>query len=240
MKGEGAVMFPMTRWTLVERAGSGGEKRALEELCRLYWYPLYAFARSRGHGAEDAEDLTQGFFQRLLSGGMLAQANGGSGRLRSYLLKAFEFDLIDARRHRLRHKRGGGATMVPLDGELAERLWSADAGGEGGVQAFERAWVATVLRAAMAELAESYAARGQAEVFAGLRPFLDPGAERREIEVLERELGLSPAAARQALHRLRERFRLAVRKVIAGTLENPDEAAIQEEFQAFAAILRES
>lgn len=224
----------------MRRAGESGCSIAREELCRLYWYPLYVWARSKGHGPEDAEDLTQDFFQRLLEGRMLALADQEMGRMRSFLLKAFEYDLIDERRRQGRQKRGGGVALVPLDLELAERLWVTDREAATPSQAYERAWVNTVFRAAMESVRQRYVTRGQEALFEALRPWLDASGQDAEVSGLSEATGLNAGAARQALHRIRERFRLAVRETIADTLESPDEAAIEAEFEAFAEILTRS
>lgn len=236
----GSPAFPLTRWTLVQRAGEAGCSVAREELCRLYWYPLYVWARSKGHGPEDAEDLTQGFFQRLLEGRMLALADQERGRMRSFLLKAFAYDLIDERRRQGRQKRGGGAVMIPLDLELAERLWVIDREAGPPAQAFERAWVNTVFRTALESVRQRYVARAQEGLFEALRPWLDGSEHEADVSVMAETAGLNAGAARQAIHRIRERFRLAVRATIADTLESPDEAAIEAEFAAFAEILTRS
>ncbi|MEZ5299309.1 MAG: hypothetical protein R3F11_01360 [Verrucomicrobiales bacterium] len=111
--------FPNTRWTLIEEVRGGGAvgERALAELCAIYWYPVYAYARRGGPALPDAEDIAQGFFAHLLARGDLPKARRAArGRLRSFLLAALKHYIIDLHRKQSAQKRGGGATFIPIDG----------------------------------------------------------------------------------------------------------------------------
>lgn len=235
--------FPATRWSVVAAAGAAGCDRtvastALAELCGLYWYPLYSYARRRGLGPEDAEDATQAFFGSVLEANLFAAADPSLGRLRSFLLKAFGRDLADARRDGARQKRGGGAEIISLDLEMAEGRFLAEPAGGEPVHAFEAAWATTVLESALRRVEADYAKTGRADLFAGLRPCLGAGGAGISDPIqLAAPLGLSDVALRQAISRLRERFRTALRAQIADTLREPTEEAIDEELRSLRAVL---
>ena len=221
--------FPATRWSVVLAAAGEGQpaRAALEELCRLYWFPLYAFARQRGCSPEDAEDETQQFLAEVANGPLLFAATPARGHLRSYLLAAFQRDLIDSHRRTQRMKRGGGAVTVPLDLLTAEdRLEQAAAVTPHA--AFDRAWALTCIESAVAAVAAEYAARGRSGLFQTLRPFLDPESDV-DYTAASHATGLDANALRQAVFRLRQRFRALLRQQIADTLADPSEGNIEEE-----------
>lgn len=237
--------FPATRWSVIAAAGTCGDpaaaRAALDEVCRLYWYPLYAFARRRGLSPEDAEDATQGFFATLLNTNLLGKADPALGRLRSFLLKAFVRDLTDARRDATRQKRGGAAGLVPLELEGAEDRYQAEPAGAEPVHQFEAAWAAVVLASAIRRVERDYVDTGRGALFTALRPFLGSGAAVPPGQTrLAAELGLSDVAFRRALSRLRERFRAALRVQIADTLREPDDATIDDELRSLRTVLASS
>ncbi len=238
-----AAPFPATRWSVVlsARSGSQSSRAALEDLCQLYWRPLYAFARGSGFSAEDAEDRTQEFFARAIIGkDLFAAAEPFLGKLRTFLLTAFQHDLSDARRAAQRQKRGSGR-ITSLDAMLAERhIPPAVAANAEPLRLFEKEWAETVIRASLRGLAAEFEASGKAELFLLLRPFISAGAESStSYDALSATTGLSKPAVRQAVHRLRERFRRAVRHHIADTLHDPTEAQIDDELLALQYALRE-
>jgi DNA-directed RNA polymerase specialized sigma24 family protein len=230
--------FPATRWSVVlTAAGSGTPARAaLEELCRLYWFPLYAFARQRGCSPEDAEDETQAFLARLAGGNFLASAAPERGHLRTYLLSAFQHDLIDSQRRAGRLKRGGDAAFVSLDTLQAEERLAHTLATGSPSSAYDRAWAVTCLEATAAALAAEYESRSRGALFQALRPFLDPESDG-DYAAAAQATALDPNALRQAVFRLRQRFRVLMRQTIADTLENPTEALIAEELTALRAAL---
>ena len=229
--------FPPTRWSVVLSAAGGGEpaRVALEELCRLYWLPLYAYARQRGFSPEDAEDETQQFLANAVSDGLLSSALPEKGRLRTYLLAAFQHDLLDAVRRASRQKRGGLIQFVPLDSELAERRAGAVQGGDPSA-AFDRAFAVACLEQAGRLLSDEYTARGRQVLFDVLQPFLDPGNEPPHAAAAA-AAGLAPNALRQAVFRLRQRYRVLLRQVVADTLSDPSDALIDEELSALLSAL---
>ncbi len=230
--------FPATRWSVVLKAsGSGTQARAaLEELCRLYWFPLYAFARQQGCSPEDAEDETQAFLADMAAGGMLSTAAPDKGHLRTYLLAAFQRDLIDAHRHAHRQKRGGGVEFVSLEVLDAEERYRNTPNQDSPAAIFDFAWALTCLTAAMRLLESEYSARGRTALFQSLRQFLDPESEG-DYAAVAGSTGLEPNALRQAVFRIRQRYRTLVRQTIADTLAHPSGALIDEELTALRAAL---
>ncbi|MBS0661406.1 MAG: RNA polymerase subunit sigma-24 [Verrucomicrobia bacterium] len=236
-----STAFPLTRWSVVAALGTGADRssaeRALGELCRSYWYPLYAFARRSGLGPPDAEDATQSFFAAVLEERLFAAADPSIGRLRSFLLKAFSRDLADTRRRERRQRRGGGTEHIPLEA-AEERFLGGPASAEPALE-FEAAWATAVLEGALGRVAEDYRATGRGELFEALRPALGSGQqEPADSAQLAVQLGLQPPALRQAVTRLRQRFRAALREQIADTLREPSEEAIDDELRALQAVLR--
>jgi RNA polymerase sigma-70 factor (ECF subfamily) len=234
------IVFAPTRWSLISVARGGADRpdvqRALAELCQLYWYPLYAFARRQGCTPEDAEDATQQFFTHALERHLFARADARRGKLRTFLLSAFQNDLADARKSAARQKRGGGCAIVSFDRlDAEERLAAEGVDPSTPDRQYEKRWALAVLEAAMARLAAQYAATGRAELFTALRPCLTSDAG--PYEPICATLGLAPAAARQAVHRLRERFGMALRAEIAHTLGCTTDAAVDEELRTLRAAL---
>lgn len=239
-----AAPFPATRWSVVlsarDSGPSEGSRAALEDLCCLYWRPLYAFARGSGLTAEDAEDLTQDFFARVIIGqDLFGAAEPFLGRLRTFLLCAFQRDLSDARRASHRQKRGSGR-IISFDAALAEQqIAPALTTPVEPVRLFEKEWAESVVRASLNRLAERHEAEGKGELFLMLRPFISAGsAVPSSYDDLSAETGLTKPAIRQAVHRLRERFRQTIRDHIADTLNDPTEAQIDDELLALQNALR--
>ena len=220
--------FEPTRWSLVLRARGGDEaqrRAALEALCRAYWYPLYAFLRRAGRAVEDAEDLAQEFFVRLLDGRLLGTADPARGKFRTLLLSALRQVDADVWRSANALKRGGGMVVVPIDSELAEERFLADKSEGGSPElAFDRAWAAAVMERTWARLRESYAGT-KAALFAELAPRIS-GGDGSLAEVAAR-LGMGEVAVRQAMSRLRTRLGEALKAEVAETVGSP-EAAQQE------------
>jgi RNA polymerase sigma-70 factor (ECF subfamily) len=230
--------FPETRWTVVLRAREPGneslQQEALEDLCRSYWYPLYTFARRKGNSAHDSEDLVQGFFAEVLGLSFFAAAEREKGKLRTFLLSAFERFLVDDYRRQNAKKRGGAVEMIPFQLAGAEDRFLAEteiAAGPAG--AFEKVWAMTVLEKSVARLAAEYESAQKSETCAALLPFLNVDEDARApYDELSANLNISKAGARQAVHRFRERFRAILRREIADTLRNPTEALVDQELSA--------
>jgi RNA polymerase sigma factor (sigma-70 family) len=215
-------LFPPTRWSVVlaaRQAPSAVVDAALETLCLAYWYPLYAHARRRGCTAHDAEDLTQGFFCRLLEKQWLEDADRGKGRLRSFLIAAFKNYMANEWRRATAGRRGGGREFIPLDTSHAEDRYAvAPAPRLAPDAAYDREWALMLLDRALERLRAESATDGRAEDFDALKDCLMAGRGDIDYEAVAARLGATAGAARVAVHRLRKRFRVVFREEVAQTL----------------------
>ena len=232
--GIGGGGFRTTHWSVVLSAGdegAPGAREALEALCSAYWYPLYAFARHKRYGAEDARDITQGFFASLLERRDLAQLDPRRGRFRSFLLASLEHYIANAEDRSRALKRGGGRTLLSIDLDGASSRYEQTAGRELSPQAvFERAWAVALLEHVLDGLREEYARRDDALLFDTLKGALTAeGDETSRREQAER-LGMSEGAVKVAVHRLRARYGTALREAIAGTVATREE--VEDEIRA--------
>src|SRR5262245_40438937 len=222
----GAGQFVTTHWSAVLAAGhdsAPGAAGALEKLCGTYWYPLYAYVRRKGYQTEDAKDLTQQFFARLLQGGRLALADPARGRFRTFLLTALNHFLINEWTKASREKRGGAMTFVPLHTDDPENIYAAEPADDCTPETlYEQRWATAVMRQAFHRLQAEY--RGdRARLFEALKPFVwgeEAGASSGEVGAA---LELSEGAVRVAVHRLRRSYREFLREEIAQTVATPDE-----------------
>jgi RNA polymerase sigma-70 factor (ECF subfamily) len=225
--GELSTAFPLTHWSVVLAAGntpSPDAREALEQLCRTYWYPLYAFARRQGYGAEEAKDLVQGFFQRLLTHDFLKKASRDRGRFRSFLLTLLKHFLGDERDRQGALKRGGGTVLVALEDEDAEARFQAELALEDTPERFfDHAWAQSVMRSAWRQLKAQHEAEGKADAFSRLKPFLSRVAQDGEYAELGQRLGANAHAIGMAVSRLRQRYRECVRAEITHTVTTPAE-----------------
>ena len=203
--------FATTHWSTVLHVGgvdSSAARVALERLCLAYWYPLYAHVRRRGHGPDDAADLTQEFFAVLLRRNSLAQVGPEKGRFRTFLLTSLDYFLHDQAAHDRAAKRGGGAVLIELDALSAEQRFTLEpATEETPDKAFDRRWAAALLEQAFARLAVEQTQDGKAEFFAQLKPFLAREVEPGEYDVLARETGMASNTIAKSVQRLRLRAR---------------------------------
>lgn len=225
---------------VLESDNSVLRKEALSTLCRDYWYPLYAFARRLGRNQEDAEDLTQGFFAYALEHEVFSLADRDIGSLRTFLLKVFQRYMGDVWDRQRAQKRGGGREHVSLNVEEGEELYSRDfAANETHELLFDRSWAQSVLRIALSTLAAMEQNVGHKSEFELLQSFLTPdGVEEQSYEAVGRELRMTSEAVRQAVSRLRRKFRECLREQIACTLHEPDDARIDAELSALRVALR--
>ena len=231
------AVFATTRWTVVLAAGAANDSSpqvaaALEQLCRAYWYPLYAFVRRRGWAPHDAEDLTQGFFRRLLEKGALGAANPDKGRFRSFLLASLKHFLANEWDRLRAQKRGGALPHLELDALSAEtryRLEPADPRADADAL-YDRQWALALLEQVLACLRAEFATAGNEAQFEKMKTFLTAG--RGEIPYAEAaaRLGVSEGALRVAVHRLRKRYRDLLREEIAQTVASP--AEVEDELAA--------
>lgn len=215
--------FATTRWSVVLAAGAAPSEqaeRALAELCADYWYPLYAFVRRRGYSAEDARDLTQAFFARLLEKHGLTAADPVRGRFRSFLLTSLRNFLASEWRRQTTLKRGGDVEVVSIDYEDAERRYHVDPAHELTPEAvFERRWALALLGHAVDDVRKQYADRGQIELFDTLKEYLGSEPGGVPYAELSAQLGQGEGALRTALSRLRARWRSRLRELVAETVQ---------------------
>jgi RNA polymerase sigma factor (sigma-70 family) len=207
-----------------KKEGEEGAK-ALADLCALYWFPLYAFARRCGHSPEDAEDLTQGFFGRLLERDLLAKADPARGRLRSFLLGVFKNFISEVQREAAAQRRGGGKTFINIDLAEAEEWYGKELVDEGTPELlFERSWFHQVLENTLGRLEAEYRERGKAELFTRLQDSLAWHSAEKGIPEIADALHMSAGAVRVAIFRLRQRFAELLEKQIADTTASESEA----------------
>jgi len=240
MSAVGRHRFPSTRWSIVLEASRGDSSEAAREalatLCEIYWYPLYAYVRRRGYDAEDARDLTQGFFMRLLERERPLRPQRDRGLFRSYLLGALKHYLADEQDRRHARKRGGGSPLLRLDfAEGANRYRQEPADAQTPESIYERRWALAVLEAALRRLEEEYERRGRADLFHNLKPTLVGEGRRGDYATLSRALSMSEEALKVAAHRLRRRYREVLRAVVGRTVVTPSQ--IDDELRHLLKIL---
>ena len=217
--------FPTTRWTVVRAAGgtaSPEARAALECLCVTYWAPVHAFIRQSGHSADEAPDLTQAFFARVIEKGDFGNARHALGRFRTFLLTAVRHFLCNQADHDHALKRGGGQAHVPIGPQAGDdpSVFAEPASDETPESIYEQRWALTVLDTAMRRLMRDSAESGDGSLFETLRPFLT-GDESASYADAARTLGKTEGAVRVTVHRLRRRFGRCLRETLADTVDNP-------------------
>jgi RNA polymerase sigma-70 factor (ECF subfamily) len=234
-----ADRFLTTHWSLVLAAGrreSPESADALVTLCSTYWYPLYAFVRRQGYGPEDAQDLTQGFFAKLLEKNYLGDADQQRGRFRSFLLAALRHFLANERDRARARKRGGGQQLISLDFESAESRYRHEpADTMTPERLFERRWALTLLDRVLRRLQDEYAAVGKLPMFEHLKEFLTSESGTTPYRDVAQQTALTEGAVKVAVHRLRKRYRALLEEEIAHTVPRAED--VQDELrQLFASL----
>jgi len=230
--------FATTRWSIVLAAGHASRpdsKAALAKLCEAYWYPLYCYVRRRGHGADEAQDLTQEFFTALLAKESLRAADPHRGRFRSFLLASMNHFLANQRRRQLAHKRGGGRAPLSLDFQSGESRFRREPSHDlTPEKVYERRWAMTLLDRALSKLRQEYVVGGKAALFDRLAAFLggDLGTAYRDVAA---ELAMTEGAVKVAVHRLRRRCREQLRSEVAETVAAPQD--VDEELRDLLAVV---
>ena len=230
--------FSATQWSVVLSAGcvdSPQASEALAKLCRRYWTPLYVFVRRQGYAVHDAQDLTQGFFQRLLEKKDLAAVDRAKGRFRSFLLAAMKHFLANEWDRMRAQKRGGGVALISIDSADAERRYQEEPAEQiTAEQLFDRRWALTLLDQVLARLGEEMAAAGKAAQFDALK-FCLTGEKGAAYGEIAGRLGMTEGALKVAIHRLRDRYRTLLRDEIAETVGSASD--VDEELrQLFSAL----
>lgn len=227
--------FHSTHWSLVSRARDLSDAegvRALEQLCRGYWYPLYAYARRSGWAQEEAQDVTQEFFALLVEKQLLERADAARGKFRSFLLGTLANVMSNRARSANRQKRGCGAEHVPLDhGDMESHYQMESANSLAPERLFDKGWAEILLGRTLARLEAECDADGRQGRFAALKGFLlvDSQPEGAGMKSAAATLGVTESAVRSLVYRLRERCRGIFREEVAETLA--DQAELEEEMR---------
>jgi len=223
----GGGVFATTHWSVVVTAGdsaSANAHEALQELCRTYWYPLYAFVRRQGHTPEDAQDLTQAFFARLLEKKYFRAADRNRGRFRTFLLTSLKHFLIHEWHRARALKRGGGQAHLSWDAASGETRYQLEPASElPAEKIYDQRWALSLFQKVLAQLRQEYVSAGKSAHFEELKRFLteipDEGAYMRTAD----RLHMAPASVAVAVHRLRHHYGELVREEIAHTVSDPRE-----------------
>jgi RNA polymerase sigma-70 factor (ECF subfamily) len=233
-------VFATTHWSVVLAAGQNSSDRAataLEELCRSYWYPLYAYLRKKGYSQHDAQDLTQGFIFQLLERRSLERVQPQKGKFRSFLLASLNYFIADERDRSQAQKRGGGRELLSLELNEAEGRYASEAIGHdySPENLYERRWAVTLLDCVLARLAREFADAGREELFGTLQAFLVEGSSGKSYREIAKETGLSEEAIKKAVQRMRRRYYELFRQEIAQTVATP--AEVEEELRHLCDVL---
>jgi DNA-directed RNA polymerase specialized sigma24 family protein len=225
----GAPQFHTTRWTLVLSSAQSQEetaKAALAELCGIYWYPIYSFARRRGYSADDAQDYTQGFFLHLLEHRALTQVDRLKGKFRSFLLASFQNYISNQAQRAHSLKRGAEYEFVSLDWETAETRYRLEPADYLTAEIiFDARWAMTLLEHVMTQVERIYAAQGKSSTFEALKMFLRLGDSRPlpTYEEMSQKLNIGVPSVKTLVHRLRKRYSTILREEVARTVSDPGE-----------------
>lgn len=230
----GGDRFAETHWSVVLRAGQTGAQEAdaaLERLCRTYWYPVYAWIRSRGHGPEGAQDLTQDFFASLLRRDSLAGVSQEKGRFRTFLIRSIQYFLADYQAWRNAARRGGGRPLLELDALEPEKRFALEpVTNDTPDAAFARCWTRVLVTEALERLEEEQKAAGRGEMMEVLREFIGSAPDGGEYARAAQSLGISQNTVAVTVRRLRLRCRELIMEEIMETVETREEA--EAELQA--------
>jgi DNA-directed RNA polymerase specialized sigma24 family protein len=241
---DNSTTFPKTRWTLVQKVRSGSQQErasALEDLCKAYWFPLYAFARKGGLSEQEAEDSVQDFMVAIIDSDLFARAEQELGHLRTLLLSHFKNNLKNKWVHETRQKRGGVAPHIPIESKDPEgryqlEIQSLDLPPE---VIFHQQWAHSLIKRALERLRQLFIENGQAERFKALRSFLplNDSVDDPEMDAAAAAAGMTPGAFRTALHRTRQHYRKCIMEEISQTIGSDDPALIQDEMHALFQVL---
>ncbi len=222
-----AARFATTHWSVVLAAGQGGasgSREALENLCRTYWQPVYAYLRRHGIGVHEAEDLTQGFFARFLEKNSLKNVTPAKGKFRSYLLGAVKHFVSNERDRARAKKRGGGRTFIPLDVSSAESRCSFQPSDElTPEKIYDKCWALALLDHVLCRLQDEFVEARKEKTFASLKVFLTGETGTLSYNEVAKELNMADGAVKVAVHRMRRRYREILKEEVAGTVAGPEE-----------------
>ena len=231
-------LFPQTHWTVILAAGdlsSPNNQPALEQFCQAYWYPVYVFVRARGSPPEEAKDLTQAFFARVLEKEVLAGLSREGGRFRSFFLKTLKRFLTNEWQHRQAEKRGGGKTHLPIDETTETRYQKNLADHRPPESSFDREWAVAVWGRALARLREEYTREGKQQLFECLQGGFPGALQELSYAEAAQALDMKVEAVRTAARRMRQRYGKLLRAEVATPGTSPQE--IDEEIRYLIAVL---
>jgi len=230
----GRVQFANTHWSVVLLAGQSASplcQEALENLCRSYWYPIYAFLRRQGYASADAKDLTQEFFAKFLQKNFLSAVNPARGKFRSFLLKALKHFLANEWDRVRAEKRGGKHAFISLDEQTAEGRYQLEPSSTATPEAlYENRWALAVLDGALRHLKSDYETAGKADQFEVLQVYLSSEPAEGAYAGAAARLRMTSGAVAVAVHRLRQRYGELLRKEIGRTVSTPAEIAEEMRF----------
>jgi RNA polymerase sigma factor (sigma-70 family) len=225
--GSGDARFSETAWSIVLAAGNASEPRAREalaELCRIYWPPVYGYLRRRGYSRDDAQDLTQNFFQHIVQEQTLRRASPNRGRFRSFLLGALTRRLADEQAHLRAIKRGGWAQFISMEEVAAEEMHHQRITTElTPAELLDARWAGVILERALGKVREDFSAQGKTQTFDALSPFLTGDKPNITYQEVAQRMGLALGAVKTHIHRLRRQFATAVRQEVMQTVSAPHE-----------------
>lgn len=234
----GGQRFQDTAWSVVIAAGATSGPRAhaaLAQLCRAYWPPIYGYLRRRGYNMQDAQDLTQSFFQQILEDETLRRASRDKGRFRSFLLGALKLCLADEYAHRHALKRGGDCPTISMDALEAEELHHLGMAEElNPAEVLDARWAGVVLERALDTLRVEFGSDGKAAIFEALAPFLEGERAGVSYEDVAARLGVGLGAVKTLIHRLRRQFAATLRREILQTVSAPHE--VDDELRRLRAV----
>jgi RNA polymerase sigma-70 factor (ECF subfamily) len=234
-----AGRFATTRWSLIVAArdrDSPQARAALAELCSAYWYPLYAFIRRQGHRADEAQDLTQELFTRLLETDFLGSVDRAKGKFRSFLLACCKHFLANQRDRANAQKRGGDRELISVDFNLAESRYGLEpAHTLTPDKLFERRWALTLLDQVLTRLRDEFIQAGRGKLFDHLKVFLTGEKSKHPYSQVAQELRMSEGTIKVTVHRLRRRYRELLREEIGRTVDDPGQ--VEDELRELFAVL---
>lgn len=220
-------VFRTTHWSVVLAAGTlkpTDAHTALERLCETYWYPLYCFIRRKGHTPDDAQDLTQGFFAKLLERNQIELAKRERGLFRTFLLSSLENYLHNEHERKMTQKRGGGREVLSLDAQTAEQRYAVEPMDRlSPEEIYNRRWAQTLLATTLKRLRDEFSTRGRVDLFDSLEPHLWKDNSRTPYSEIAANLCMSESAVKMTLHRLKQNYRDLLREEIAQTVESEKE-----------------
>jgi RNA polymerase sigma factor (sigma-70 family) len=235
---DGGARFAETAWSLVLAAGNASEPRAHEafaELCRIYWPPVYGYLRRRGYNRDDAQDLTQNFFQHLLEENTMRRASPERGRFRSFLLGALTRCLANEYEQLRAIKRGGNAQFISIEALAAEEIHHQHSTTElNPAESLDARWAGVLLERALAKVRAAFSADGEAEMFETLSPFIAGEKPNVSYQGVAERMGLSLGAVKTHIHRLRRQFAAEVRQEVLQTVSAPHE--VEDELRQLRAV----